>query len=378
MTTRTHTVLDAEAHARVAAFEAFTQAHPLLMQADTDIRTLIDEPAGSAAFMVFGPTGVGKTTLVERVCRELTRQRLASLVADPQLAPPLLLTALAPVGSNFNWMDFLVRGLIALEEPGAGRKVLTPDDPTLEPDRYAARSIPGARRAFEAAVRERRPPAIFIDEAQHITNVGTGVRLLNQLDFVKSLADACESVFVLVGTYQLLALRNLNGQLGRRCRDVHLRRYRFDVAEEQADFASVVNTFAQQLPVDPELLLGSLPLLYRGSAGCVGNLKEWLVRALVIALRGGGEITLDHLERTALPLDTQQEIASEIAMGERRLAEAEAAGARDEVERLLGMGGPADQAGGDAVPQKKAPAGRKPPAGRRGTRRPGGDPVGAR
>ena len=53
----------------------------------------------------------------------------------------------------------------------------------------------------------------MIDEAQHLGKIASGRRLLDQLDVIKSIANQTKTVHVLFGTYDLLAFRNLNGQL---------------------------------------------------------------------------------------------------------------------------------------------------------------------
>ena len=72
------------------------------------------------------------------------------------------------------------------------------------------------RYAVEQAVRYRRPVAVMIDEAQHLGKIPSGRRLLDQLDVIKSIANQTKTAHVLFGTYDLLAFRNLNGQLARR------------------------------------------------------------------------------------------------------------------------------------------------------------------
>ena len=89
------------------------------------------------------------------------------------------------------------------------------------------------RYAVEQTLRHRRPVAVMIDEAQHLAKVASGRRLLDQLDVIKSIANRTDTVHVLFGTYDLLAFRNLNGQLSRRSVDVHFPRYCAEVAEER-------------------------------------------------------------------------------------------------------------------------------------------------
>ena len=64
------------------------------------------------------------------------------------------------------------------------------------------------QHAVERALAFRRPAAVLIDEAQHLAKMGSGRRLADQLDVIKSLANRTKTVHVLMGTYELLAFRN--------------------------------------------------------------------------------------------------------------------------------------------------------------------------
>ena len=95
------------------------------------------------------------------------------------------------------------------------------------PRRIDSRSV--LRVALESAIRQRRPLAFLVDEAQHLAKIAGGRKLQDQLDCVKSLAIRTQTVHVLAGTYDLLILRQLSGQLSRRTRHIHFalpRRYR--------------------------------------------------------------------------------------------------------------------------------------------------------
>src|SRR6266851_7831880 len=157
------------------------------------------------------------------------------------------------------------------------------------------------RYAVEQAVRHRRPIAVMIDEAQHLGKIPSGRRLLDQLDVIKSIANQTKTAHVLFGTYDLLAFRNLNGQLSRRSIDVHLARYRAEDSEERQTFIKVVRSFEKELPFEerPDLV-SDWEFLYERSLGSVGVLKEWLVRAATVASRKGGHrLTRANLETQA-------------------------------------------------------------------------------
>jgi hypothetical protein len=147
--------------------------------------------------------------------------------------------------------------------------------------------------------------------------------MLDQMDCLKSLASLTSTVHVLVGTYELLGLTNLSAQLSRRSLDIHFPRYRADCAQEVEIFKRVIMTFQSHLPLleEPDLV-SHYPYLYERSAGCVGILKNWLNRALTVALYGEHKtLTLAHLEQTAEPIRKLLRLAREIKEGETALQE---------------------------------------------------------
>jgi AAA domain len=363
-------MLSTDDHERLAAFEAFTTTHPRLLKADTQIRAFVDAPAGSAILLVFGPSGAGKTTLLRRVIETLTEVYAEILNADLERLPPVAFECPSPLGSVFNWTEWFARGLEALKEAAPREKSSVPADPRMPMEPARSGNLRDLERAFVSAARHRRPPAIGVDEAQQLAAVGSGQRLLAQLDFIKSLADAAGSPFLLVGTYDLLALRNLSGQLGRRTQEVHFPRYRIEDADDWTAFRSVINTLARQLPVDGEMLLRQAEDLYARSAGCVGTLKQWLARAFVAALDDKSDISWEHVERTALPVATVRQMAEEIGVGEGAFFES----ARDvaELRELLGI----STKKAKAKSQRNSVANGTKGRSRVGRRAPGHDPVG--
>jgi hypothetical protein len=111
------------------------------------------------------------------------------------------------------------------------------------------------------------------------------------MDVLKSLTDQTETVFVLVGTYEMLGMINQNGQQGRRSRDIHMRRYQSRGVSKGADwgaYCNILNTLQVHLPLQEQPNLVKLaPYLYKGSLGCVGILMTWLYDTLDAVLRAG-------------------------------------------------------------------------------------------
>lgn len=370
--TTAHTPKEIADHTR--EFRHLTVAHPMLIAAKDALMSAIhDAPPGSIV-MVFGPTGVGKTTLRNRVQQLLTDQQLRMMEADPACMPFVAVEAAATDNGNFSWRDHYRRTLLALSEPMLEHKIQPNWVHMMHDSR--AQQILGPRsaaielrHALESAILHRRPAAILVDEAQHLSRIASGRRLADQLEVIKSLANCTQTVHVLLGTYDLLPLRHLNGQLARRSLDIHFRRYRAEVPQDLRIFKNVVLTFAEHLPLDePPDLMAFWDFLYERSVGCVGILKEWLDRALIATLQEScTTMALRHLEATALTAAQCEKIAIEAHEGETQLSSS------DHVQsRLRGVLGLPDNSGAFQAQQPLPRIARKSV----GRRKPKRDPVG--
>jgi hypothetical protein len=246
---------------------------------------------------------------------------------------------------------------------------------------------PELRRALEETLARRGVQAVLLDEAQHLLKLSSGVRLIDQLDWLKSMTNVTGVVHVLIGTYELLALRHLNGQAARRGLEIHFPRYQFQHEPDQRAFQGVLLTLLQQVPlsVDQEALLSQWPYFYERSIGCVGVLKDWLVRAVAATLADGQSVlTLARLQEYALPEAQCESMAMEAAAGEQELHYT--ASRREHLWNLLGMSAAAGRRL-DVPPTADPPATKpeaeaeesprqKTTARRVGQRGPGRDPVG--
>lgn len=363
-----------DAEARLERFRSLTIAHPRLVEAKDRLINAIRGAEPNSLIFVFGPTGVGKTTLRLKTEQLIATEMLSELREDHSRIPVVSVEAVAPESGSFNWRDHFKRLLHQLDEPLIEHKLRRQPDGMLSvpPTRLlpAARAVgPEYRYAVEQAIRYRRPVAVMIDEAQHFGKISSGRRLLDQLDVIKSIANQTKTVHVLFGTYDLLAFRNLNGQLSRRSIDVHLARYRAGDSEDRQTFINVVRSFEEALPVEdrPELV-SDWAFLYERSLGCVGVLKEWLVRAATAAARKrDGRLTRADLETQALSVAQCEQMHAETADGELQLRET-----GQSVARLRGRLG-LSTAAAKADPEVPATPGRSL---RPGQRLPTRDPVG--
>jgi hypothetical protein len=325
---------------RLAYFAAKVVAHPRLVDAHRAVHDALRQPTAASLIVLYGPTGVGKTTLRLRLEQQLITEALPALDKDTARIPVLAVEAIAPESGQFNWKDYYARALVALNEPLLDRKVIV--NAAVNPDavRPAIRrsaSAPALRWVLEQCLRQRRVGVCLIDEAQHLKRLASGRRLFDQMDTLKSLAALTGTMHVLIGTYELLGLTNLSAQLSRRTVEIHFGRYRATVDKDRLAFKSVLLTFQRHLPVSEEPdLVGLWERLYEGSLGCVGVLKSWLNRALADAIaHEAATITRRHLDRQALPTRTLLNLAREITEGESVLREDPKG--RDQLRSLLGL-----------------------------------------
>lgn len=314
--------------ARIHHFQTYTMAHPQLVTVRDALLNAIHEVPSNSLILVIGPTGVGKTTLRAKVEQLLAAELFPELEVDRGRLPVVSVECVAPESGSFSWRDHFRRLLLQMEEPLVDYKI-NPDAPVRIRDRVV-RFMPSARavgaeyhHAVERALACRRPVAVLIDEAQHMARMGSGRRLSDQLDVIKSLANRTNTVHVLIGTYELLAFRNLSAQLSRRSIDIHFPRYRADSPNDLKAFRTIVKSFEQQLPLpQPPDLLNEWEYLYERSIGCVGILKDWLVRVLVsLSRRNADSVTRKDLNAHAPGVAQCDKMLSEATEGEISLRE---------------------------------------------------------
>jgi energy-coupling factor transporter ATP-binding protein EcfA2 len=294
---------------RLAYFHRYTMAHPKLLDAAHTLMQAIEEPAGISLIFLFGPSGVGKSTLLRRLQQRLLEAAQPNLEIDKGRIPIAGIEAATPEFSNFDWKDFYLRGLAAIQAP------------SMELVQYSLPTTLKLRFAFEQGLEKRRLTVFYVDEAQNLAKVASGRKLRDQTDCIKSLANLTRVQFILAGTYELLVLRNLNAQLCRRSLDIHFSRYRAENPDDLAAFRNIVQTFQRQLPVleEPDLVR-HWEFCFERSLGCVGILKDWLSRALSVALsENATTLTLKHLELQAWSLDRCSVMLAEAKEGEDQL-----------------------------------------------------------
>ncbi len=144
-------------------------------------------------------------------------------------------------------------------------------------------------------------------------------------------------MYVLVGTYDLFNFGKLNGQIARRCLPVHFPRYQLEREADCIEFQTALLELLRRMPLtcDAERWVTDHWLyFYECSVGCIGVLKDWLLRAVSTALDDGlTRLSLDCVQDHALPVDIYRQMALDAYEGEQRLNHT--ASNREHVWRLL-------------------------------------------
>jgi DNA transposition AAA+ family ATPase len=323
-------------------FQNYYVLHPKLKDATDMLINAIKNSAGFSIILLIGPTGVGKTTLIKKVIKQITNEAREDMNKDKSLIPIVCVEATSPDSGEFNWKDFFKRCLEALEEPLIDNKI---DYDKLVNRAYAGHKLksnattPVLRRCFENALVHRKPRALIIDEAQHLTKTTSGRRQIDQLDTIKSIANTTCVPQVLVGTYELLPFLNMSAQLSRRTFDIHFMRYQSTNEKDMSDYKNIIRQFQWHLPLEEEPdLVRETEFIYERTIGCVGILKNWLERCLAEAVHNNMK-TIDRklLEKHAFSKNKISAIALEVVNGEEEFLKVDNE-AINALNKALGLG----------------------------------------
>lgn len=315
---------------RLRHFQDYAVAHPILDETFNRLWRAIKDPKPGSLVLVYGPSGVGKTTLLEYLDKRIGVELSQQLHTDREMIPLVKVEAKCPDNGNFSWKSLFREMLQNLAEPAVDQKLdlnkwrgtwesylLTANNKTTPTDKL--------REVVEQALRKRRPRGVLIDEAQHITILASGRKLNDQQNTLKSIANQTRTTHILFGSYDLLLLRNLNGQLARRSIDLHFRRYDHTDGKDVKAFKNVLWLFQNYLPLEetPDLV-SDWRFFYERSAGCIGVVKEWLNRALSQALdERCRTLGRHHLDNCALSGSKALRLLNEALDGEEKLMEDE-------------------------------------------------------
>ena len=326
--------MPAELRARLHAFKDYKVKHPRLEETDQALRQAIDGHRSYTLLALYGASGVGKSTAMQRVARQYRDAE-----ADPAVVPVVVVQAspedigasarldyyrqvLAQLGGHVAVKD-RVRNLALARHPGKKSR-----DPAEWLD---------MREAVVYALELLRVKVVFVDEAQHLMYVDTPHKPTAQLDWLKTLTNRTNVLHVLVGNFDLYDFCHLNAQAARRMRDLPFPRYHLDHQRECEEFVGALRSLLERVPltVDVPGLLAHWRWFGEWSLGCVGVLGDWIVETVdTLCHEGATTFTLEALTRHALQPDQRVRMEMEARTGEHKVERAKAQSAH-ELQQLL-------------------------------------------
>jgi DNA polymerase III delta prime subunit len=325
-------------------FETKVIAHQRLKEVYEALLQAIRYPAGISLVLVAGPTGVGKTTVLQRVVKQLIEDAAHDPNTTAGHIPVIAMEAPSPDSGNFSWKDYFTRALLAADEPMMASK-MTYQVRGVHRDEQGhlllerTLTTPDLRHILEQCLQHRRPRVFIVDEAQHFKKMASGRRLLDQMDTLKSLANMTQTVHVLVGTHELLGLMNLSAQLARRSLTLQFPRYRAESQKDLNEFKKLLRTFQRHLPLAKEPdLVNHYEYFYEQCLGCTGMLKTLLNKALGAALEQREQgLTQKQWERHGASPRKLKDMLHEIREGEKAFRDQEDETHRSALREMLGL-----------------------------------------
>lgn len=318
-------ILNRPPEERLAWFESLTYKHPRLEEVISHLHELMDPNNDIKIVALIGPTGIGKTTLIDRCVQSIVEMHAPRRL--PHQVPVAMVAAPANGERSLSWGTMYRRlhlacGGILLDH----QRLAEVSDGELRALRADRVGLAQRRELLELEVKHRGVRLMGIDESHHL------LRFANReatMDTLKSLADIQpETKLMLAGTYQIAPLMTMYAQLARRSAILHYRRYKMSdapkddapSADEQA-FRDVLVKIANDWPCEdvPNLEAG-WQVLMKASLGSVGLLKAQLQQLATLQMRRKRErFNAKDMLRAFKPSKVLNQIEREIVEGEEDL-----------------------------------------------------------
>lgn len=318
-------ILGKPATERLAWFASLTYEHPRLMTVITHLQELMDPNNDIKIIALIGPTGIGKTTLIDRCLLSIVQQYAP--VRLPHEVPVAVVAAPANGERSVSWRTMYRRmqaacGGILLDQ----QRLSKVSDAELRAVRADRMGLAQRRELLESEIRHRRVRLLGIDEVHHLLRFSENEAMM---DTLKSLADIQrETKLMLAGTYQIAPLLSAYGQLARRSAILHYGRYHLSKApkddaptKDEEAFRNVLARMANDWPCEQvPNLEGTWQMHMRASLGSVGLLKMQLQQLAVLQTERKGErFNARDTERAFMDEMTRNQIEREMVDGEEAL-----------------------------------------------------------
>ena len=333
--------------ARCRRFSELVVNHDRLDEVRKAVHEALSPNSPIQTLAVFGPTGVGKSTLVEQVRRDLLRIHGVDPLLGPHerdTDPVVVVTCEDP--SSYGGYDMKREHWSSILRESGDPFAEEHHDPheAARRRRAGAKRIAAPRRSTgrdlkasvysRLALRETR--VLIFDEAQHMADTKSTDRLRQHLDAIKTFGLKSGIKQVLVGTEELLPLLRLNGQLARRMHEIPFDAYDYTFHEEIQSFFNAMMHLVRALPCANEAVFRRhVDDAFLRCAGCIGVYKEALGIALARSVeRGKSAVTYGEVEKAMLSLE-RLEVVAESVFEFRRVMRRR--GSEDWVRGKLGM-----------------------------------------
>lgn len=271
---------------------------------------------------ITGPSRAGKTRLINELscllCGESNFERdgyLPAVIVDAENTGP---------HGKFSTKAFTLKMLQAVRHPVYSDigSDLSEDYSRNKSERATESTL---RIALENAFRLRKTRFLIIDEAQHVRYVGRDSQGgCAVMDSWKCLAKTCDLVLVVVGAYPILQVIGNSPHLIGRKSQIHLPRY-YATDQDLAEFGSILATYDQIIAdiATDKILTHSAEMIYHGSLGCIGLLRNLIGRAAARSHATGENISSTMLREVMFSKADLSAISEEIYQGEQLLEPAD-------------------------------------------------------
>ncbi|WP_289132198.1 AAA family ATPase [uncultured Spongiibacter sp.] len=267
---------------------------------------------------ITGPSRAGKTKLISELstllCGEVDFEStglIPAVVVDAENTGP---------HGKFATKAFTLRMLQAVKHPmyGFTGSDIHEDCTQSKAERATESTL---RVALENAFLHRKTRFLFIDEAQHVKYVSKGaIGGYAVLDSWKCMAKSSGLVLVVVGAYPILQVVGNSPHLIGRKSQIHFPRY-YSNEEDLTEFARILSSYDRMVSefADGPVLSESIDILYQGSLGCIGLLRQWIIRSAALCIASDTKLSRKTLIDEMLSKADLQAISAEIYEGETML-----------------------------------------------------------
>ncbi|WP_334026275.1 AAA family ATPase [Burkholderia gladioli] len=162
----------------MSAFRKQVTRHLKVDEALSALRQVGSPAHSDSIIALVGPTGVGKSLLVDRFIRQVNESYAAEMQADFSMVPAIVVELPTPIAGDFNWKDAGIRIISAFDEPLISKKVLPKLQAEVDgelianPSRLVAEEL---RRAVKSCVRNRKTKILALDEASSLFRARSGL-----------------------------------------------------------------------------------------------------------------------------------------------------------------------------------------------------------